>query len=334
MTHPVPTGVPTRAGAAPAVPAPAGPAALATDAPPPPADAVPATDAAPPADAVDVRLTTGRGGLPSVVVTTPTAHAEVYLQGAHVTSWAPAGVRPVVWTSDRSAFAPGVPIRGGVPVCFPWFGPDPAGRGPLHGPVRVRPWTFAGWASDGDDVVLTFDLSSDASDGPHPFALRYTVTVGAALTLALQVVNPGPEPLHFEEALHTYLAVDDVRETTLVGLGDLDRLDRLSGRRARTPGRGQMHVVAETDHLYSRPGAVTVLDWAGQRSVRVTPRGSANAVVWNPWADKSAALPDLADDDWTRLLCVETCNVADAAVVLAPGGTHTMAATFDVGPLP
>ncbi len=320
MTQPVPTGAPARPGAVPAVAAPVRPTSA--------ADAVAAHDA------VDVRLTTGRGGLPCVVVTTPSGHAEIYVQGAHVTAWAPSGQPPVIWTSDRSRFEPGVPIRGGVPVCFPWFGPDPSGEGPLHGPVRVRPWDFAGWTADGDDAVLTFELESGGTDGLPPVALRYTVTVGATLTLALRVENTGPAPLRFEEALHTYLAVDDIREATILGLGDLDRLDRLSGRRARTPGGVQMHVVAETDHLYSRPGSVTVLDWTGQRSVRVTPRGSANAVVWNPWAGKSAALPDLGDDDWSRMLCVETCNVAEAAVVLAAGTTHTMAAAFVVGPLP
>lgn len=287
-----------------------------------------------PADAV-VRLDTGRGGLPRVVVGTPTAHAEIYLQGAHVTAWAPAGEPTVVWTSAHSAFAAGVPIRGGVPVCFPWFGPHPTGDGPLHGLARVRPWTLTGWAAQGDDVVLTFTLAASGPDeGGGRFALRYTVTVGARLTLALEVTSTGTGPLRFEEALHTYLAVRDVREVTIAGLDDLDRLDRRTGRRTRTPAGAQLHVVAETDHLYHGPGTVTVADWEGQRSVRVGSQGAANAVVWNPWSAKAAALPDLGDDEWSHLICVETCNVADAVVVLPPGETHTMVATFEVGALP
>ena len=285
-------------------------------------------------DAV-VRVDTGRGGLPCVVVDTPTAHAEVYLQGAHVTAWAPAGQSPVVWTGAHGAFAPGVPIRGGVPVCFPWFGPHPSGDGPLHGLVRVRPWTFDGWTRDGDDVVLTFTLAASGPDAcGGRFALRYTVTVGARLTLALEVSSTGTGPLRFEEALHTYLAVRDVREATVLGLDDRDRLDRLSGHRTRTPAGAPLRVVAETDHLYGGPGTVTVLDWEGRRSVRVASHGSGNTVVWNPWADRAATLPDLGDDEWPHLLCVETCNVADAAVLLPPGATHTMIATLEVGPLP
>ena len=293
------------------------------------------TGAAAPLDDVVVRLDTGRGGLPRVVVTTPTAHAEIYLQGAHVTAWAPAGEPTVVWTGAHSAFAAGEPIRGGVPVCFPWFGPHPTGDGPLHGLVRARPWTLAGWTQQGDDVVLTFTLAASGSDAcGGRFALRYTVTVGARLTLALEVSSTGTGPLRFEEALHTYLAVRDLREATILGLGDLDRLDRLTGHRTRTPAGAELHVVGETDHLYSRPGAVTVVDWEGQRSVRVGSHGSANTVVWNPWAAKAAAMPDLGEDEWSQLVCVETCNVADAAIVLPPGETHTMAMTLDVGPLP
>ena len=138
MTHPAPTGL----------------AAEAPPAPPAPASPAPAP----------VEVGPGRGGLERVLVRTPTASAEVYLQGAHLTAWAPAGQPTVVWTGERSAFAPGAAIRGGVPVCFPWFGPDPSGTGPLHGPVRLRPWAFTGWTRAGDDVVLTFDLAS--ADAP------------------------------------------------------------------------------------------------------------------------------------------------------------------------
>ncbi len=270
-----------------------------------------------------------------MLVRTPAAEAEVYLQGAHVTSWTPTGGARVVWTSAHSAFAAGTPIRGGIPVCFPWFGPDPSGSGPLHGVVRTRPWTFEGWVWDDADVVLTFALAATAPDAcGGSFALRLTVTVGARLTLALEVTSTGTGPLRFEEALHTYLGVGDIREATILGLGDLDRLDRRTGRQGRTPAGARLHVVAATDHLYIRPGTVTVADWAGNRALHVHSQGSANAVVWNPWAEGAATLPDLGDDEWAQMVCVETCNVAAAALVLAPGRSHTMVMTLEVGPLP
>ena len=283
-----------------------------------------------------VLLNTGIGGLARVVVTTASAHAEIYLQGAHVTAWAPTGETPVIWTSAHSTFAPGVPIRGGVPVCFPWFGPHPSGDGPLHGLVRDQPWTFTDWTwSEHDDVALTFTLSSsDLPGAAEPFALRYTVTVGSRLRLALQVTNTGVSPLVFEEALHTYLAVSDLRETHIEGLGDLDRLDRLRGHRAHTPAGARFHVVGETDHLYSRPGPVTVVDWPARRSVRVVAQGSGNAVVWNPWVDKAAAMPDFGTDEWSQMVCVETCNVADQRVNLPPRAEHTLETTLEIHPVP
>jgi D-hexose-6-phosphate mutarotase len=328
MTQAVPAGALTGAGSTPPSEPPAGPPLVA------PEEATGERSAGRAAQPVVVQLGPGRGDLDRVLVSTPTASAEVYLQGAHLTAWAPAGEPAVVWTSDHSLFAPGAPIRGGVPVCFPWFGPDPTGTGPLHGLVRTRDWTFAGWDRVGDDVALTFTLGSGAlPDARGPFALRYTVTVGTRLTLALEVTNTGTEPLTFEEALHTYLAVGDVRTATMRGLDDLERLDRLTGRHARTPTGAELRVVAETDHLYSQPGAVTVADWDGGRTVGVRTQGSANAVVWNPWADRARTLPDLGDDEWSQMVCVETCNVAEAAVVLAPGAAHTMVATITVGPL-
>lgn len=266
-----------------------------------------------------------------MAITTPAASAEIYLQGAHVTAWAPVGERPVLWTSRHSKFAHGEPIRGGIPVCFPWFGPAPAGEGPLHGVARVQPWVFLGWDRVGSDVVATFAWESqDAPHCPQSFALRYTVTVGARLRVALHVTNKGREPLTFEEAFHTYLAVGDVREATLQGLDDLERLDRRTGYRARTPQRAELRVVGETDHLYREAEDVSVIDWAWQRVVRVHSGGSANCVVWNPWADKASAMSDFGDDEWSQMVCVETCNVADGAVRLDPGATHVMTADIEV----
>jgi len=282
---------------------------------------------------VPVRLGTGRGGLTRVQVRTPAASAEIYLHGAHLTAWAPAGHEPVIWTSERSVYAPGSPIRGGVPVCFPWFGADPSGLGPLHGVVRLLPWTFTGWRLAGDDVMLTFTLASTDLDGAAPFVLRYTVTVGARLTLALEVTNTGSAPLRFEDALNTHLAVQDVTAVVIDGLGALDRVDRLTGRPGRTPAGASMRVVGETDHLYSRPGPVTVTDWEGRRRIRVRAPGARNAVVWNPWATRAAAMPDVGDDAWAHMVGVGFADAGDGAVELPPGATHTIATTIDVGPL-
>ena len=290
-----------------------------------------------PALPASVRVEPGRGGLPRVAVDAPFARAELYLQGAHLTSWTPEGADEVIWTSDRSDFAPGAPLRGGVPICFPWFGPDPAGAGPMHGTARISDWSLAGAVEHDDEVVLTLTLESGDPVGgvvdDVPFSLVYTVTIGRRLGLALAVTNPGTRPLHYEEAFHTHLAIGDVRRARLLGLGGTSRLDRLTSTVTRLPDGARVQLTGETDWVVAPPGVLTVADPAGGRALDVAVDGSANAVVWNPWIDRAAEMRDFGDDEWERMVCVETCNVLGAALDLAPGGTHTMRAQISTRPL-
>jgi D-hexose-6-phosphate mutarotase len=299
-------------------------------------DIPPGLASSPPDFPPSVRTQDGQGGLRTVVVSTPAATAEIYLQGAHVTAWAPQGQRGVLWMSAKSAYAPGEPLRGGVPVCFPWFGPHPSGNAPLHGFARITDWTVVDVADDGDEVCLTLSLSDTpatrGSPWPHPFQARYTVGVGARLTLSLDVTNVGTSPVTFEEAFHTYLDVADVREASITGLERVSYIDRLVSPERLEPTGEPLTVTAETDRVHAQPGTITVVDPAGGRSLHVTATGSANAVVWNPWIAKSAAMGDFGDDEWQRMVCVETCNVLDGAVTLAPGERHAMAATITATP--
>ncbi|HQY33212.1 MAG TPA: D-hexose-6-phosphate mutarotase [Actinotalea sp.] len=284
-----------------------------------------------------VQVVDGPGGLTKVVVCTASATAEVHLQGAHVTSWAPVGAAPVIWMSERSAFSPGVPLRGGVPLCFPWFGPPPSGDGPLHGFARTASWTLADALEQGDDVVLLLTLSHHDVPGtpawPHAFEARCTLTVGATLTIALQVTNLDDEPVTYADALHTYLAVGDVRGVSITGLEQSGYVDRLVSPEWLEPSGQPLAISAETDRVYAQPGTIVVVDPVGGRSLGVTASGSANAVVWNPWIAKSAAMGDFGDDEWAAMVCVETCNALDGAVTLAPGESHTTTATIATSPL-
>lgn len=292
---------------------------------------------APVALPASVRAEAGEGGLDRLVVSGPTASGEVYLQGAHVTAWVPAGQEPVIWMSERSAFGPGTPIRGGVPVCFPWFGPHPSGEAPLHGFARIVDWTLVDAVETDDAVTLGFRLADSPATREsvwgHPFEARYTVTFGASLTLALEVTNTGSEPVTFAEAFHTYLAVGDVRDVTITGLEGASFVDRLVGPDVQPPAGEALAIMAETDRVYDQPGAVVVADPALGRTLTVGAEGSANAVVWNPWSAKAAAMGDFGDEEWPETVCVETCNVLDGSVTLAPGASHTMTATIAVSPL-
>ncbi|MDB5297701.1 MAG: D-hexose-6-phosphate mutarotase [Phycisphaerales bacterium] len=288
-----------------------------------------------------VEFDAGEGGLPRVTITTPAATAEVYLHGAHVTRYAPAGGRPVLFVSRQSHYADGKPIRGGVPVIFPWFGPNTAdSRLPAHGFVRTRRWDVAAVERlvDGS-VLLRLTTSSDGrsrEQWPREFALAVTVTVGRSLTVALEVRNTDEKPFRFEAALHTYLAVYDVRAVAIDGLAGREYLDKTANGTRRTQPDGPFGVTAETDRLYlNTTEAVTVTDpggpaeggggEAGPRTVVVSKSGSASTVVWNPWVAKAAALADFGDDEWPQMLCVETANAGENALMLEPGQTHVMA---------
>lgn len=282
-----------------------------------------------------VDVAEGRGGLPRLSVTTPAAAAEIYLHGGHVTQFVPAGGRPIMFVSGKSHFADGKPIRGGVPVIFPWFGPNAADPAlPAHGFVRARRWELAAVdrAADGA-VTVRLTAGPDAQSRemwPREFALGYTVTVGRSLSMALAVRNTGEKPFRFEAALHTYLAVSDVRTVRVDGLAGREYLDKTAGGARRTQTESPFGITGETDRLYlNTPDTVTVTDPAGAaagqpRAINVSKQGSASTVVWNPWIAKAAALSDFGDDEWPHMLCVETANAADNALTLGPGEQHVM----------
>ncbi|WP_407343702.1 D-hexose-6-phosphate mutarotase [Pengzhenrongella phosphoraccumulans] len=284
-----------------------------------------------------VQLGRGEGGLPLVRIHGRAASAEIYLHGAHVTRWAPQGDAPVLWMSAASRYVPESPLRGGVPICFPWFGAhasDPTA--PAHGFARLAEWELVGAHEDADDVVVTFRLvdssATRSSAWPHRFEARYTVTVGARLTLALEVTNLDSDDVTFEEALHTYLRVSDIGRVQVRGLERAPYLDRLGGPDPVPGEAGPVRFTGETDRIYLGTRAtVAVADDDSPRAVTIATEGSDATVVWNPWAGKAAAMADFGDDEWTTMVCVETCNLRGTAVRLHPGQSHTMTAVLSAG---
>ena len=254
----------------------------------------------------------------------------------------------MLFLSERSAFAHGKAIRGGVPVIFPWFGSRTGKRagertdGPSHGFARRTVWDVAFAALSGEDVHLTLTLAPDDNSralGFDHFRVAYEVVLGRTLTMRLSVANLAPKdegeaPLHFEEALHTYLSVDDVEQVRIDGLGGTEFLDKTDGFQRKEQEDDVLTLTGETDRPYLNTEAtVTVEDPAGKRSVVVEKRHSKSTVVWNPWAEQAAKLPDMADDAWRKFVCVETANAADNALTLQPGEGHTMEARIAIAPL-
>ncbi len=284
-----------------------------------------------------VTIDTGNGGLPRVRVTSELAEAEVYLHGAHVTRFQPRGHKPVLFMSAESLFDPSKPIRGGVPLIFPWFGPNAANpKFPAHGFARTSLWSIRELKHEkSGDVVITLSLgSSETSRGyfPHDFAATFTITVGKALDMALEVVNTSKGEFTYEDAFHTYLVVGDVHKTKIDGLAGRTFVDKVDKSARKTQPAGAFGIVGETDRVYlDTSDTVTVDDTGNGRKIVVSKSGSASTIVWNPWIAKSKAMADFGDDEWPGMLCIETANAAENAVKLAAGAKHVTRGTISVG---
>jgi glucose-6-phosphate 1-epimerase len=283
-----------------------------------------------------VQLAPGEGQFPRLTVTNRRARAEIYLHGAHVTAWQPEGHAPVIWMSRESAWQAGRPIRGGVPICFPWFGPHAADTSaPGHGYARLADWTLVDALDDEQGAThLVFQLRQPAPPWPlwpQAFDATYRVTVGSSLGLALEIQNAGADDFPFEEALHTYFAVQDVRAIDISGLENAEYLDKVEGMARKIQGPEPIRFTGETDRVYlDTQAACTIHDPGGRRRIVIQKSGSDATVLWNPWVDKAKAMPDFGDLEWPGMVCVETCNVNEHALTLAPGARHTMTTTLEV----
>ncbi len=273
----------------------------------------------------------GNGGLPKVGITCPEAAGEMYLHGAHVTSWKPAGGEEALFLSSQSRWEHGHAIRGGVPICFPWFGgkaDDP--QAPAHGFVRTKAWQIESIKQAGGGVAVSMFIESSESAKrwwPGEFRLVHRVTFGRELSLELVVRNTGTTSLRFEEALHAYHQVGNIERTRVRGLDAVAYLDKTDSNRKKVQ-RGEIVIGSETDRIYlNTKDAIELEDPILRRHIRVTKENSLTTVVWNPWA---RTLGDLANGEWTQMVCIESSNVCDFAVDLAAGQEHTMKAIVGV----
>ena len=282
-----------------------------------------------------VKLVSGPGGLPVVQIRSDLAEADIFLHGAQLTHWKPKGAGPVIFLSEKSLFEEGKAIRGGVPICFPWFGPKP-GDG-AHGFVRNQTWALEEVALlDDGEVRVTLSVGSSSESEtrwPHLFRAQMIYTVGQTLEMTLDVENSGTDAFTYSEALHTYFVVGDVHQTQVTGLEETDYRD-FPDRTKITRQHGPITFTEETDRVYINTRATCVLDDPSMnRRITVEKSGSSATTVWNPWIAKSAALPDFGDDEWKRMVCIETVNAFENSVTVAAGERHATTAKISVTPL-
>jgi glucose-6-phosphate 1-epimerase len=280
------------------------------------------------------RICEGNGGLPQIQITGSRARGEMYLHGAQVTSWKPVGNDEVLFLSTKSRWQEGQAIRGGIPICFPWFRAkrdDP--QAPAHGFVRTKSWQLDSIVEDKSGVCVSMSTGSDEQTRrwwPGHFRLSHRVVFGSELALELTCANTGKTELRFEEALHTYNRVSDVASVRLQGLDAVQFLDNTDSNKAKIQ-HGDVTITSATDDAFiDTQEDVDLIDPKLHRHIRLKKANSRTTVVWSPGREGAAQLGDLGDGEWTRFLCVEASNILAASVTLPPGEEHTMTATLSI----
>jgi len=285
-----------------------------------------------------VQFKEGPGGLAVAEIANAHATAMVALQGAHVMTYEPRDQEPVLWLSRYAKFAPGKSIRGGVPVCWPWFGPHPDDAGkPAHGFARTVLWEVLETAALPDGATrIRFGLvqtETTRAQWPHPCSAELAVTVGADLRVELVTRNQGSTPFVLGEALHTYFHIGDVADVAIRGLEGCDYLDKVNGF-ARAKQQGAIAIESEVDRVYLNTQADCLIEDRGlKRRIRIAQQGSRSTVVWNPWIEKAEKMGDFGPDGHRGMVCVETANALENVVTVAPGAAHSMLAVISVEPL-
>ncbi|MCU0711299.1 MAG: D-hexose-6-phosphate mutarotase [Pirellula sp.] len=272
----------------------------------------------------DLSFETHASGLTLARVNIPECQAECMLHGAHVLSYRPAHrERSILFLSDQAVFAQGKPIRGGIPICFPWFGSHPTDQTlPAHGWARTQAWELIETARTKNQVILRMALAQDELYSICELAF------GAELSIDVSVTNGSDIPRTFEIALHTYFEINSITDVEVSGLENVPYVDQLKNE--IHPGENTtIRFEEETDRIYQGSVKKITLSERNQKTqFIIEPRGSRSTIVWNPWIEKSKRMADFGDEEYLRMCCIETANVRANQIKLAAGQTHSTGATI------
>lgn len=280
-------------------------------------------DAAVPLPEVMQPVALGSAGLAGWKIATPYCRALVSAQGAQVLEFQAVGKKPLLWLSDAAVYQPGRAIRGGIPLCFPWFGPAPGGSGPAHGFARLLDWQLTEAENKPDALHLQFRLAASPATRafwPQDFEATLGLSLGRVLQLQLAVANTGASAFSFSFAFHSYFPVSDIRRAQVDGLDGTPWLDQLDPQRTQHVQQGPVGFAGETDRLHLHTaGEYCLVDGASGQAVRLSAPACRSAIIWNPGPEKTARLGDMAPNAWQGMACVECGNVGADAVSLPPG---------------
>ncbi|MCF6323816.1 MAG: D-hexose-6-phosphate mutarotase [Gammaproteobacteria bacterium] len=261
------------------------------------------------------------------------ASASIALQGAHLVEWMPTGEKPAIWLSPDATLASGKSIRGGVPVCWPWFGAHSTEADfPAHGFARTVPWQVINssqQANSNTQITLQLDSANIPSQQwPYPTSAQCQITIGKTLEIALTTFNKGKNEITISEALHTYFAVSDVRNISIYGLDACHYLDKVDSMKTKQQ-TGNITFSHEVDRLYIDTEATCIIHDPGlARQIHIRKTGSCSTVVWNPWIEKSIQMGDMGRDGYLNMVCVESANAANNLITIPAGGKHQLSVSY------
>lgn len=284
-----------------------------------------------------LKLTEDANGLKFIEIDNPLATAKIALQGAHVMHWQPKTEKqPVLWLSEHARYVQGRSIRGGVPICWPWFGAHPTDSTLCpHGFARVIPWQLVD--SDTTDtgatrlVLQMLETPEAKRQLSYPYVLTITITIGKRLKIDLATTNKAHHPFMIGEAYHTYLNVSDIANIKIAGLQECVYADKLQDY-ARNVEHDVLSFNGEFDRVYLDHSDDCILYDSGfNRLIRVAKSGSDTTVVWTPWAEKAHKTGDMGNgDEWRHMVCIESTNAMENSVVINPNRTHVLSAEYSV----
>lgn len=283
-----------------------------------------------------LQFTRGEGGFPFIRITNRQASALMSVYAAQVLSYQPVHeAENLLFLSPDSDYREGKAIRGGIPVCWPWFGPDPKGlQRPNHGFVRTHYWqVIATDTCNPDETSVTLMFKESAKKErtwQKPFTLTLTVTVGVTLSLTLTTQNTGEQKFSITQALHSYLHVSHIKHVQILGLENCEYFDKLD-QGAQKLQTGPVIVTEEVDRIYSDvKNTLVIVDAAFKRRIAISSTSTKTAVVWNPWIKSSKKMLDLGNSDYKHFICVEAGNIAFDLIEILPGEQYSLSATYTI----
>lgn len=253
------------------------------------------------------------------------ASASIALQGAHLFEYTPSGRENLLFVSKAETFEAGQAIRGGIPVCWPWFGPHATESNvPAHGFVRDQIWQYdiVSDTSERTDIKLWFDTNGSEAGFVRKARVELLASIGKTLAVSLTTVNLDEQPIHLSQALHTYFRCENIDDVRLHGISGACYQDKLSGENKYVPS--QFRFNQETDWIIQEAGEPIGLSGLGGNSIKMTRFGSRSLVVWNPWIEKSKNLSHFLSEEYRSMFCVETANVSEDSRLIKPNQSHVM----------